>query len=310
MAKGITFFSKLSSVVANSTFFIKNADFDEISSRVVLKNTDEPVSGVQINNVQRYINELGEVSGITEADASRLDYSSENYIADNDSQKTCIEKLDAQALVNQNNANSRLYRTANDFTTFAEKVIPVQNDFVLIEDSENAFAKKKLKLENMIGNSVGFGEVASGVVNGVNKDFTITKAPSSDESIIVFVNGNCVEDQFSYNLSVITLVDAPVLGQSVFVWYLTDGSPSAPITVPGTQNVNYVEITALMITNKELTLPNMPAVATNTMVDIIGGSTQHYGVDFTVSGSVLTWNGLGLEIDLIEGSFLRINYLS
>ena len=41
MAKGITFFSKLSSLVANATFFIKNADFDEITSRVVLKNTED-----------------------------------------------------------------------------------------------------------------------------------------------------------------------------------------------------------------------------------------------------------------------------
>lgn len=56
MAKGIVFFSKLSSLIANATFFIKNADFDEIISRVVLKNVAEVDSGPQIDNLQKEVN--------------------------------------------------------------------------------------------------------------------------------------------------------------------------------------------------------------------------------------------------------------
>lgn len=56
MAKGIKFFSKLSSLVANATFFIKNADFDEIISRMILNNA-EPESGPQIDNAQKEINQ-------------------------------------------------------------------------------------------------------------------------------------------------------------------------------------------------------------------------------------------------------------
>ena len=310
MAKGITFFSKLSSLVANATFFIKNADFDEITSRVVLKNTEDANSGVQIDNLQGYVNQLAEVSGIIENDPDRLNYISENYITDGDTQKECIENLDEQVGFNADDILDRLTRLPNDYTAFTEKVLPVEDDFVLIEDSEDSFGKKKLKLKNMIGNAVGFGEIPSGLVNGVNVDFTVTKAPSSDGSILVFVNGRNIGNNFSYNLSVITLNEAPVLGQEVFVWYLTDGSPSAPVTVSGTQNVQYPIITSGDISAKQITLPTTPAVPTLVVLDVIGGPPQVYGQDFQVVGSILTWNGLNLENEINVNDQLRIQYLS
>ena len=100
MAKGITFFSKLSSLIANSTFFIKNADFDEIISRVVLKNTAEPVSGVQIDNVQRYLNELGDTTGYTEGDANRKVYATTNLLTDGDTRKQGLEVFDLAVQAN------------------------------------------------------------------------------------------------------------------------------------------------------------------------------------------------------------------
>lgn len=100
MAKGITFFSKLSSIIANSTFFIKNADFDEIISRVVLKNTEEVDSGVQINNVQRYLNELGDTTGYTEGDANRKVYATENIVTNGQTRKECIEVFDLAVQAN------------------------------------------------------------------------------------------------------------------------------------------------------------------------------------------------------------------
>lgn len=100
MAKGITFFSKLSSAVANATFFIKNADFDEIISRVVLKNTAEAESGTQINNVQRYLNELGDTTGYTEGDANRKVYATNNLITNGETRKECIEIFDIAVQAN------------------------------------------------------------------------------------------------------------------------------------------------------------------------------------------------------------------
>ena len=100
MAKGITFFSKLSSVIANATFFIKNADFDEIESRMVLKNIAEPISGLQINNVHRYLNELGDTTGYTEGDLNRKIYATNNIITDGQTRKQCIESFDVQVQAN------------------------------------------------------------------------------------------------------------------------------------------------------------------------------------------------------------------
>jgi hypothetical protein len=65
---------------------------------VGLNNSVDPNSGSQIVNTQRAINELFDADGTSgEGDAARKDYASTNYIADGDSRKTAIEKLD-QAL--------------------------------------------------------------------------------------------------------------------------------------------------------------------------------------------------------------------
>jgi hypothetical protein len=64
------------------------------------------------------------------------------------------------------------------------------------------------------------------------------------------------------------------------------------------------------ITAKAITLTAIPAVAANTMLDTVGGTSQIYSVDFTVSGSTLSWNGLGLDGLLAAGDILRIQYLS
>lgn len=47
--------------------------------------------------------------------------------------------------------DAQLKRDAGDFNTFTEKLEPVEDDIVLIEDSEDAFNKKKVKLANMLG---------------------------------------------------------------------------------------------------------------------------------------------------------------
>lgn len=53
--------------------------------------------------------------------------------------------------------DAQLKRTANDLNTFTEKVTPVEDDIVIIEDSEDSFNKKKVKLANMLGSGGGGG---------------------------------------------------------------------------------------------------------------------------------------------------------
>lgn len=77
----------------NEAFLDKNAD-TETSNKITLSDPDE---GSTVDSVQGSINEIFDTQGTSEGDANAKVYANTNYIADGDSQKTAIEKLDAQA---------------------------------------------------------------------------------------------------------------------------------------------------------------------------------------------------------------------
>lgn len=54
-------------------------------------------------------------------------------------------------------------------------------------------------------------------------------------------------------------------------------------------------ISAGEATAKQLTLLQTPSPANETVVSVVEGSTQYYGTDFNVSGTTLSWSGLGLD---------------
>ena len=100
MSKGIKFFSKLSSAIANATFLIKNADDDHLFKLGLKDSLSE--SGADIQNAQLYINDLADTTGITEGqdESTRKTYSSQEIIGEDKDQKEALGALDAQ--VNQN----------------------------------------------------------------------------------------------------------------------------------------------------------------------------------------------------------------
>lgn len=65
-------------------------------------------------------------------------------------------------------------------------------------------------------------EKPTGVINGVNKTFTLSKLPHSEDGTMVFVNAIPLElgVDFTISGSVITTTDAPVAGQRVYVFYI------------------------------------------------------------------------------------------
>jgi len=155
-----------------------------------------------------------------------------------------------------------------------------------------------------IQESIGLGD-------GSTTQFTITNAPLNDEAILVFLNGRLIEkSNYSVNLPLIEFNTAPALGVEVYVWYLSEGSPASPIVASGTPVVLYRTITAGEITAKQLTLPSVPANAAQVMIDAIGGSTGHYGIDYSVTGAIMDWEGLGLESTLNANDVLRIFYFT
>jgi hypothetical protein len=70
-----------------------------------------------------------------------------------------------------------------------------------------------------------------------------------------------------------------------------------------------ITLTTLMVTNKSVTLSQTPKIAANTKLNVDGGIPQRYSLDYSVTGAVLSWTGLGLDGTLIAGDVLRVNYL-
>lgn len=62
------------------------------------------------------------------------------------------------------------------------------------------------------------------------------------------------------------------------------------------------------IDNGFISLPRSPFLSSSVRLNIVGGIEQINGVDFLVSGSVLSWGGLGLDNFLETGETLIINY--
>lgn len=161
---------------------------------------------------------------------------------------------------------------------------------------------------------VGYQELpVAGVVNGSNVNFQITQEPVTEDSIIVFVDGIALENsEWSITGTTITLSVAPAYGQKVYFFYLSKGTPNpAPPAPSGTYQVEYPTLSGGDVAAKQITLSYLPNTPSKVTLDVIGGSAQIYGDDYLVSGSVLTWSGLGLDDgSLIAGDRLRVVYYS
>ena len=76
----------------------------------------------------------------------------------------------------------------------------------------------------------------------------------------------------------------------------------------GSPTVEYRTLTGGEAAAEMLTLTGTPATASSTLLDPTSGTAQIYSVDYTVSGSTLSWVGLGLSGILATGDVLRIVY--
>jgi hypothetical protein len=70
-------------------------------------------------------------------------------------------------------------------------------------------------------NDVTNKEIPSGTVNGSNTSFTISFAPTSSDSLTLFIDGIAKELTTDYSISgtTITMVVAPVAGQALYATY-------------------------------------------------------------------------------------------
>jgi hypothetical protein len=76
----------------------------------------------------------------------------------------------------------------------------------------------------------------------------------------------------------------------------------------GTYKVNLFTLSSTDITNGYVTLSTAPITAANTILTVIGGPMQDYSIDYTVSGTQLSWSGLGLDGILTAGDKLVVQF--
>jgi hypothetical protein len=156
------------------------------------------------------------------------------------------------------------------------------------------------------GGLAAIQEIPTGTIDGSNTVFTLAQTPFAASAVQVYLNGVYRTPTTDYTISgsTITFVVAPPNASKVEAAYLIESTPIdtvAPLT-------EYITLTSTDITNKYITLSFAPAVASTTMVDLLGGSAQKYTTDFIVSGSQVQWTGLGLDGLLAAGDVLRVHY--
>ena len=88
--------------------------------------------------------------------------------------------------------------------------------------------------------------------------------------------------------------------------------PPGPIGPPGPSGsavyIDRITLNSTDITNKYVTLSTTPTSVSSVLLEVIGGISQDYLADFSVSGSTLTWNGLGLDGILAVGDKLIVQF--
>lgn len=80
-------------------------------------------------------------------------------------------------------------------------------------------------------------------------------------------------------------------------------------TIAGNFFVEPHTITLAESNAKEIQLLITPSKPLEVMVDVVGGSPQRSGVDFVVTGDILSWNGYGMETIIGTDDNIRVTYI-
>lgn len=180
----------VNSLVTNSAFLSRLEPTSTVSTVSLLSSG----SGPDVGDVQRQINDINSLLGIIDNDDDLLVYTGTlNYLL-NQNLKDNVVLLDNQIKVNADDIaaietaitaiesdittietalNNRLTKGASDiFSSFTEKVTPAASDVLLIEDSDDSYNKKWVKVSSLPSGGGGGGAL------------TITGSRGTPQSIV------------------------------------------------------------------------------------------------------------------------------
>lgn len=153
--------------------------------------------------------------------------------------------------------------------------------------------------------SRGFHQ-AIGTGNGVLNTFgPLAHTPlNNQDSLLVYVDGTIHDKSlWSFSGGNVVFTTPPAAGQKIYCSYMYTA-----IAVTASQQIEYRTVSGGEAAAKALTLTNTPVSPSLVMLDIIGGTSQEYAVDFTVAGTTVDWTGLGLDGFVPAGTKFRLHY--
>jgi hypothetical protein len=119
-------------------------------------------------------------------------------------------------------------------------------------------------------------------------------------------------------LNTITTPNGQIFGVADLIFTSSDStvviSGIAPNTVDlkstavgGASNIDKFTLSAGNILSKSVTLSASPTVPAEVLLSV-GGVDQEIGIDFSISGTLLSWSGMGLDGILTEGDIITVTY--
>jgi hypothetical protein len=212
----------------------------------------------------------------------------------------------------------------SELTVYVGTIIPTGENFFRLcsrrdEDLiwyDNTLQRQKKKIR--IGEGGGGGTAYQeniGFGNGSEKKFPLTFVPSNEQSILLICSYireygvdylyNPIGNQIEFETG-----RQPQKGQQVYVFYLTDGD-TVEVPSPSGQLQSYTHIvTESEELAKEITLVSPPAQPSKILVDIIGGGSQEFNEDFTISTDKFQWGGFRLDGFLSKDDRVRFYFYS
>jgi hypothetical protein len=323
----VSFKSPVSSPNVNNAYLSRLNDTVALA-RYALENAN-PESGAAILNLQRALNKLFSATGVlNEINDESNNYATENYIENGQTYKAAIEALDVAAANLQSNIDAVI--SIIESGAFRFKQYESDNAYETGEgiDEENPLTGGEAYYNTTIG-SIRFydsineewlnldakfivkKEIPTGAINNANTTFILSSLPISDDAIDVYIDG-LIQKDYTVTGDTIELDSPPIIGQIVFVSYLTQGVPAAPI-LTSELTVQYLTVTEFAFENKVLLLNDAPLNG-QIMIDVCRKVIAPIeGVDFELIDDdgtfFIGWDGFGLESDIAENDVIRVAYL-